>query len=157
MPPRGKPSVIYPFLSEIPMFERLSPETAAGLFKLGRSKVYRNGAVIVQEGAKGGDLYIVVSGKVEVWKSHRGKNRGRKLADLGLGAVFGEMSVFDGSPYSATVKAAGDCVIHTLQGKVFAGYLEKNPKTAVIILRSLLVEMASRLRRMNEAVSSKDS
>src|SRR3569832_2307255 len=99
----------------------------ASLVTLTYSQPTRNlasGEVHITEGARGGDLYVLESGKLVV---ARGGSVIARLTEPG--SFVGEMSVFSGSPISATVKADGPA---SLRGVADAmRYLTKQPEIAV--------------------------
>ena len=144
----------YPFLKEISLFEGLTNDVINKIFRIGKLKYYKDGVLIMEEGNKGETLHILVSGKAEVWKSVKGGlSNSRRLAKLECGSIFGEMSLFDGAPYSATVKAAGECVVLAIPGRGFKQFLRKNPDAAYKIFVSLICMMSNRLRRANLTLS----
>lgn len=144
----------YKFLREVSLFEGLGDKDLRKVFSLGMSRECRAGTSIVVEGQKGGKLHILVDGRAEVWKSTKGGlGREKRLAKLGQGAVFGEMSVFDRAPYSATVRAAEDCTVYVIDGKTFKEFLRKNPGIAFKFFTTLMTLMANRLRRANFTLS----
>lgn len=152
--PGSKDAIHYPFLKEISLFEGLSNDVINRIFRLGKLKYYPDGATIVEEGDRGETLHILVSGKAEVWKSVKGGlSSSRRLAKLECGSIFGEMSLFDGAPYSATVKASGECVVLAIPGKSFKQFMRKNPEPAYKIFVSLICLMSNRLRRANLTLS----
>jgi CRP-like cAMP-binding protein len=61
------------------------------------------GDIVIREGQPGESLYVIRSGRVLIEKTHA--DRKIKLTELGRGAVFGEMSLIDSFPTSATVTA----------------------------------------------------
>jgi len=89
-------------IRSVEMFEGLKDKELEKLFQLSKETAYPAGTAIVREGAPGGMLHIVVEGKVEVRKRAMGGEE-KPLAILQQGAVFGEMSLFDGYPFSASV------------------------------------------------------
>jgi CRP-like cAMP-binding protein len=156
--PAAKDMIQYPFLKEISLFEGLSNDGINKIFKLGKLKYHMDASLIMEEGNKGETLYILVSGKAEVWKSVKGGlSSSRRLAKLECGSIFGEMSLFDGAPYSATVKASGECVVLAIPGKAFKQFLKKNPEAAYRIFVSLICMMSNRLRRSNLTLSLMES
>jgi CRP-like cAMP-binding protein len=64
------------------------------------------------------------------------------------------MSVFDGAPYSASVRAAVDSDIHIIRGSDFKKFLNENPTAALGILSILIASISNRLRRTNVALSA---
>ena len=102
------------FLKEVSLFDGLQHKVLNSIFRLGMVQNFRKGDTIIREGMPGGELYILINGKVEVVKSVRG-GKGKRLATLGRGSIFGEMSVFDGAPYSASILASQDCDVHIMR------------------------------------------
>jgi CRP-like cAMP-binding protein len=152
--PERKDLILYPFLKEINLFEGLSNDMINRIFKLGKLKYFKDETVILNEGGMGGSLHILVSGKAEVWKSVKGGlGKSRRLAKLECGSIFGEMSVFDGAPFSATVKAVGECVAMVIPGTAFKRFLKKNPESAFKVFSALICMMSNRIRRSNLTLS----
>ncbi len=152
--PGKKDKILYPFLKEISLFEGLTNDVINKIFKLGKLKYFKDDAMIIEEGADGGNLHILVSGKAEIWMSVKGGlGKSRRLAKLDCGSLFGEMSVFDGAPYSATVKSVGECVAIVIPGASFKRFLKKNPDTAYKVFVSLISLMSNRIRRTNLTLS----
>jgi CRP/FNR family cyclic AMP-dependent transcriptional regulator len=120
---------------------------------LGKVVNYRPGQIIIQEGQRGGNIHIVISGRAEISKAGKELNKKKYLGDIDRGSIFGEMSVFDKGPYSATVKARQDCSIHVVKGEDFKNFLKKNPDLAYGVFSTLISLMSSRLRRANSALS----
>lgn len=146
------------FLKEVNLFEGLDNKVINQIFKLGLVQNFRKGDMIIREGQGGGNLHIVISGQAEVVKGLRGgSSKGQKLAKLQRGSVFGEMSVFDGAPYSASVRAVSECDVHIIRGSDFENFLQSNPQAAYGIFRTLLSSISNRLRRTNLALSVMES
>jgi CRP-like cAMP-binding protein len=146
------------FLKEVNLFEGLDNKIINQIFKLGLVQNYRKGDMIIREGQGGGSLHIIISGQAEVVKGNRGgAAKGQKLAKLQRGSVFGEMSVFDGAPYSASVRASSECDVHIIRGTDFENFLHANPRTAYGIFKTLLGSISNRLRRTNLALSVMES
>jgi len=112
---------------------------------------FHAGDTILSEGEKGDTAFLILEGSVEV--AIGSGEKARIVGKLDAGEVFGEMSLIDSGPRSATIKAAGDT---TCLETSFDGFLElvvENPKEAATILKTLV----RRLRQMNELVASIDS
>jgi diguanylate cyclase len=67
---------------------------------------YKSGEIIIRENDQGETAYVIETGRVEVTKDLQGKNI--HLTYLYPGETFGEMSMIDDKPRSATVTAADD-------------------------------------------------
>ena len=112
-------------------------------------KKYSHGEVIVAEGTVGKSLYIVRSGRVEVFKnSPKGPVQ---LATLGPNEVFGEMSLIDDrfTHRTASVRAVEDTEIVILDRKGFDNYLQQ----ASPGIYNLIKRLANRLRETNDIIS----
>ncbi len=145
------------FLREVSLFDGLTDSHLALLFKLGRVKNFKLGDIILKEGQEGGNLHIMIEGRAEVSKSGKEpQSKAKYLADLNRGAIFGEMSVFDDAPYSATIKACGDCAVHIIRGDDFKKFLKANPDIAYEVFTTLILQFSARLRRTNLAIALLD-
>ncbi len=98
------------------------------------------GEVLTEEGATGHEFFLIVSGTAAV------KRRNRKIATLGPGKWFGELSLLDRLPRSATIVAETDMELLVLEQRHFLGLLDTMPSLA----RKMLAAMASRLREADK-------
>jgi len=95
--------------------------------------------IFVQED-EGAHMYAVRSGRVKIVVS------GTILENVGPNGIFGEMSLLDGSPRSATAVALEPTEVAVIDERAFLYMVEQDPKFALQLLRRL----ASRLRSMNQ-------
>ena len=134
-------------LANIPLFESLTPEELDALARRMEDSVVDEGEVIFHQGEKGPALYIIDDGAVEI---SYGEGRGRVvLATLYTGQYFGELSLFDGSPRSATATAMKRSRLIHLHRDDLVDFVNKNPSAALRII----AEMSERLRQTNELMS----
>jgi len=148
-----KEAKVSTFLKEVNLFDGLESKIINEIYRIGMVQNFKKGDLIVREEQPAGCLYILITGKAEVVISHKGKPSRKALAKLNRGSVIGEMSVFDGAPASATVRAVEDCDVHIIRGSDFEAFLQKNPKSAFLIMKSLILSLSNRLRRTNLALS----
>ncbi|HET9870149.1 MAG TPA: cyclic nucleotide-binding domain-containing protein [bacterium] len=141
------------FLREVSLFDGVEDKILGHIFHLGKVKHYSKGESIIREGEAGGNLHIIIEGSAEVSLKKDKQDRSRYLADLERGSIFGEMSVFDAAPYSATVKAREECSVHVIKGEDFKKFLKQNPQEGYVIFTALVKQLSSRLRRTNLAFS----
>jgi CRP-like cAMP-binding protein len=95
-------------LATAPFFQRLSAAERGAIAERFRPRRFGRGAQIIEEGAPGGGLYLILVGEVDVVRAGKGKDGNQtvvKLGTLGEGSYFGEMSLLRGGVASATVKA----------------------------------------------------
>lgn len=130
------------------LFRGLDDEAAQALSGTMTETRLRRGEVLFSEGDSGDRLYIVTSGKVKLGRSSS-DGRENLLAILGPGQMFGELSLFDPGPRSATVTAVTDCVMQSLSHDELGSWLDGRPEVA----RGLLTQLAGRLRRANDVVA----
>ena len=110
-------------------------------------RIYKDGEAIVTEGEKGDCMYIIQSGKVDVLRKKREKDI--HLAYLYRGDFFGEMSLLDREPRSATVRAVGETLVLIINKKSLFNIIQKYPSMAFRIMRKL----SSRIRENNRQLS----
>ena len=101
-------------------------------------QLFPAGRTIMNEGEKGGFMYVVVKGAVAV------SIKSRVVERAGTGGVFGEMALVDQSPRSASAIAETDTALLPVNRDDFLSLVKTTPAFAVSLLRSL----AERLRRM---------
>jgi CRP-like cAMP-binding protein len=92
---------------------------------------YEAGEVIVQENDVGETAYVIDQGQVEVSKDLDGQTV--HLAYLGAGETFGEMSMIDEKPRSATVTAVTETVVRELRRDDFFTSLQTEPQVALTL------------------------
>jgi CRP-like cAMP-binding protein len=109
-------------------------------------KDYKDGSIIFEENSIGKEMYIILSGKVKITKEK--DNLETTLATLEEGDFFGEMSLFDNNPRSATTKASGDVRLLEINQKNFLKKITKDPSLAFRILE----KMSQRIRITDETI-----
>jgi hypothetical protein len=93
------------------------------------------GEIIFSEGDIGTEMYIIQQGTVELLKALGGETR--VLATLEKGDFFGEMSVLEDVPRSASARAKTDVELVRINGATFDAMLKSNPEIAVRMMRKL--------------------
>ncbi len=136
-------------LRVIPMFSGVSTETLESIASLLIERRFPKHKTIVEEGAPGDYMYIISEGRVKVTKLS-GDGREKILELLDVGDFFGEMSLFDDAPRSASVKAMSDVRIMALARNDFLRLLSSSPGLAL----SVIQELTRRLRQVDEQASS---
>src|SRR4051812_5637043 len=123
-------------IANVPLFAKLSAGEVAEL--AGLLKEQRVGAqqAVFWIGDAGADFYIVQVGRGGVCYPD-GLGHEVKLAGRGPGDFFGEISLLDGGPRTATVRAEGDARLMTLSRHDFLEFIRRNPSTAIHILTVL--------------------
>ncbi len=131
------------------LFAALTDAEAWELIGLSRQEHASARQNIYRVGQAGDSLHIVLEGRVKVsLLSEEGKEA--ILSILGTGEVFGEMSLFDGEPRSATVTTMERCRFLVLRRQAFLPFLENRPQ----VMLELIAEMSHRLRATNTLVGN---
>lgn len=110
------------------------------------------GAILCREGDPGDCCFVIQKGKVKIW---RRDNSGREilLATLGAGEIFGEMSIIDKSPRSATVSVVEECELLRIAEENFEKVLSGNPPFALKMIRILVTRLRGVTERLKELES----
>lgn len=138
-------------LGSLNLFESLAPADLEALSSRLEEVRFEAGDTIFREGEPGGRLFIIQEGSVDI-SFGQGKELVR-LANLVPGQYFGELSLFDGEPRSATARAARACSLLALNRQDFTEFTSKHPQATVAVM----AELAQRLRQTNAAFSSQVS
>jgi CRP/FNR family transcriptional regulator, cyclic AMP receptor protein len=128
-------------LAMSPLFAGLSKRHLRALAKVTSVGSYEPGAAVVAEGLGGSMFFVILEGKAEVVQD------GRTVSHLTPGRFFGEISVLDQGPRTASVIAETPLRCLRLDGGAFTKVMEKEPLLAMPILRVL----ASRMREQDRS------
>ena len=136
-------------LRRVPLFSDLPEEDLEKLARVAVRKTYPKENVIFFEQDEGDSLFIISRGSVKVAKiSDEGKEV--ILAILGPGEFFGDMSLLDNQPRSATVIAVEETEVSAIRRKEFLSQIQENPQLAV----KLMSVLSQRLREANRKIGN---
>jgi len=137
------------WLKDVPLFSNMNDDQLAVLAQTGVIKRFAKGQLIVHQSSPGNTFYIVISGHVKVALLH---DDGKEivLSLLSEGNFFGELSLLDNDPRSASVIAAEDATLFILTRKQFYQLITSNHG----ILEKVIKEICTRLRRADEKINS---
>jgi CRP-like cAMP-binding protein len=133
------------FLLETPMFMSLTPMELSEIIHIVKTEKYQAGDIIFKEGDPGDAWYVVYRGAVDVLKEDEGGSK--KINHLGPKSCFGEMSVLDGLPRSATISAAEDTEVFKIPRKEFAELLDDKHLVAYKLIQHMAILLAERQRK----------
>lgn len=136
-------------LKDVPLFGAMNDTQLAALARTGNMKRFSKNQIIVNQSSPGNTFYIVITGQVKVALLHE-DGKEIILTLLGEGDFFGELSLLDNDPRSASVVAAECTTLFTLSRRQFYQLITANPR----ILESIIKEMCRRLRRADEKINS---
>jgi CRP/FNR family transcriptional regulator, cyclic AMP receptor protein len=132
-------------LTETPLFRALDTEAQQALESSMTEVRVSRGQSLFEEGDPGDRLYVITDGKIKLGRTSQ-DGRENLLAILGQGEMFGELSLFDPGPRTATATAVTDTVLKGLGHSDLQPWLTGRPEVATQLLKAL----ARRLRKTNE-------
>jgi CRP/FNR family transcriptional regulator, cyclic AMP receptor protein len=131
-------------LASVDLFQGLTRKELDAVHAMSREQSFSEGAVVAAEGAAAGRFYLILEGKATVTVGELN----RPLATLGPGGYFGEISLIDGEPRSATVTADTPLRTLSIASFNFNAILFEYPA----IGRKILLEMCRRVRRLDQSL-----
>ncbi len=146
----------------LPLFSALTPRELEVLKQFLRSRYVDPGEALFTEGEFGRSCYVLLSGRVAVFKQLR-KGRKERLATLEPGALIGHMALIDNKPRSATcrVEAGAKAVVIELGRDEFDRLFRAKSPFAFKILDRIAVDLSARLReattRLTTAAAQRDA
>jgi CRP-like cAMP-binding protein len=137
-------------LKNIVLFSKLNLDELRDLYSQGKYVSLLPGAHAVIEGEMSRSMYLVLKGSLSVYKNDPVTNSMVRLAVLESGSNFGELSLFDAAPRSATVAALDHCFLFCLENLPFLRFLDKwGAETKVRFYSACAEELAVRFRKLN--------
>jgi len=113
---------------------------------------FRKGHVLFHEGDDGEDMFIIQSGRVAIKK--KVKDGDATLAVLEKGDFFGEMSILERLPRSATAEVVEDGDLIVISGETFGDMIKANPEIAVRMLRKQSIRLRETNRQLEQVLAS---
>jgi CRP/FNR family transcriptional regulator, dissimilatory nitrate respiration regulator len=134
-------------IASIPLFEGLSPQQYENLAVIAAPRTFRRGQIFFSEGDEGGGFYIIVSGRVKIFKlSFEGKEQ--ILHIMERQEPFGEVAVFAGDRYPASAQALVETEVLFFPRNEFVELICRNPSLAL----NMLAFLSRRLRKLSALV-----
>ncbi|HOT92065.1 MAG TPA: cyclic nucleotide-binding domain-containing protein [Anaerolineae bacterium] len=139
-------------LRTLDLFMGLSEEQLAVLAKIGRVSVFHRGDVVLRAGEQSINVYVVLKGQVEV-VSELAENT-TSLVILGAGQTFGEMSLLDAGPRSATIRCiSAEATLLTFDGGELLRFWEQESRVGYRMIFNIARDLAFKLRIRNLTTS----
>ena len=135
-------------IRNMPVFRYLTYKELVKIMNITQVVEAAGGEQIIRDGEEGEELYIILSGTVEV---HKGE---KQLVTLKDGDHFGEMALIDKAPRSADVTATSETKLLKITRKDFFEVIRKESVLASKLLWSFLQVLSDRLRKSNKEISS---
>ncbi len=140
------------FLAEVRLFQGVALVDREPLAARLRERKLRKGQVLFRQGEPGEEMFLVRDGGIVVSKPVTGSVE-QVLARFGRGDFFGEMSLFDGSPRSATISAESDATLLVLDRENLEQLTDTNPRAAAAFFHALVLVFIQRLRDSGDLIA----
>ncbi len=148
----ARPSETAAFLAEVRLFQGVALVDREPLAARLRERKLRKGQVLFRQGEPGEEMFLVRDGGIVVSKPVTGSVE-QVLARFGRGDFFGEMSLFDGSPRSATISAESDATLLVLDRENLEQLTDTNPRAAAAFFHALVLVFIQRLRDSGDLIA----
>ena len=125
-------------LKGIPLFTQCSKKDLRDIARLTEEVAFDEGAVLIREGERGREVFVVVSGRLEVSRDGEGR-----LAEVDAGQVVGEIALLSNQPRSASVTAVTAVRALRIGDAEFLDLLERMPLLWLKITRTLADRIAN--------------
>lgn len=139
-------------IREIPLFSELSARDLSVVEKFLHPRTYNKDEVIFFEGDPGVGMYIVIEGNVDITKSS-GNGKKINLATIEEGGFFGEISIIEGGPRTATATAVDKAELLGFFKADLDELIERRPEIAAKTLFQIARILGERLRVSNDKLS----
>jgi CRP/FNR family transcriptional regulator, cyclic AMP receptor protein len=136
-------------LKTVPIFSHFSDHELAAVFPAVQHRSYPRHSFMLRAGERSDALYIILSGRAKVVIDD-GEGREVTLSTIGASEFFGEMSLIDEKPRSASVEALEACEVLYISKSAFMACLKGNFDAAMLMLKSVV----SRLRDADRKIAS---
>ncbi|OFZ71828.1 MAG: hypothetical protein A3K03_04385 [Bdellovibrionales bacterium RIFOXYD1_FULL_44_7] len=144
----AKPTVA--MLKEVKLLRPFNDLELAHLLRLGASVTYEAHANIVIEGELSWGLYIILTGIVGIFKTNKLSGDLYDVGQLKAGNFFGEMSLIDDNPRSATVRGLTDCHLFFISKESFFSFLNSSSSLKLRFYESCVHGLVGRLRELDD-------
>lgn len=137
-------------LLRIFLFRPFSVEQRKRIYSMGNIQILKKSAHAVIEGEPSRGLFLILSGQLSVYKRDSLSNDSHRLATLKTGDSFGELSLFDQSPRSATVSADTQSFLFSLEAERFEAFLDREGDAAkALFYKNCASVLSDKIRILN--------
>ncbi len=138
-------------LHKIPLFTELDFIQIMRVIEIVQVKSFQDKNIVVKEGDKGDEMYIILAGKAEVTRNNI------LLGQLTAGSYFGEIALIDGQPRSATVKAVGANKFLVISRHKLFELFKREPEIANKVYWFFLNTLVLRLRKLEAHMTNQSA
>ncbi len=129
---RARAIQLFSFLSEAELYE---------VVRLMSERWFEGGAYLARQGERGGELFLILDGEIEILKEEEGKS---KRYTARAGDAVGELAILTDLPRAASLRAVGEVKVLTIRGDRFRELVKAHPDLSEGLLRLLATRLATR-------------
>jgi len=137
------------FLKEVPFFQSMTVDQLRVLANVCEEEFFEEDVHVFDQGDPGGALYVVVNGRVGIEREGLRKGSYARLATIESHSYFGEMTLFDNSPRSATAIVLQDTLTLRLRREPLIALARQHPDLSLELINVL----SARLRETNNQIA----
>lgn len=137
-------------LSQVRLLKPLSPDELSRLIAMGERQKFEPHTNIIIEGENSWGLYLILEGLVGIFKSNKLTGDFYDVGQLGSKSFFGEMSLVDDHPRSATVRALTETHLFYISKDAFNQFISEDTDRKVRFLDSCVQNLVVRLREIDD-------
>ena len=139
-------------LRNIEIFKYISPDESRQILNDAAKVSLRTGEILFEAGSVGNEMYIIESGRIKVYRVSDEDEI--TFAEFGPGDAFGEMTLIDEYPRSASAMALEDCTLLSLTRSDFTKMLDRDPAVGVKLLLAVAEVFSKRMRKTDKLLET---
>jgi len=141
-------------LRQLPLFRELPDDGLVKLAHLSREQLLEAKNILYWEDDPSDFFYVIAEGRVRVFK-HASGGKEVTIGFFSAGEMFGEVAIFDGGPYPASVQATTTTRLLGIKKTDFLSFIDAYPQVAVKIITVLGSRLRESLGRLRDLAGEK--
>lgn len=139
-------------IHQISIFQDLTEDEASRVAAVCVERTYHEGEIIFVEHTEGNELFLILEGEVTIQLELTNQDDAMPLVTLGPGDVFGELSVVDEAPRSATARCVRSARVLVLTKEDFDRLIESDHDLGLKVMRNVAQLVSRRVRQANQKI-----
>ena len=139
-------------LSSLGVFEGLEPAEIEKIAEICDEQQVEKGATFFNDCSPGTDMYLLLKGRVSIRVETITPHYNVGLTKVSPGEVFGEFSLIDSEPRSATASATEPCEVLKVDGDRMRGLFDEHTRMGYVVMTNLAKTICAKIRRTNKQI-----
>ena len=137
-------------LKNIHLLKSFKEDDLLALIQLGTTHEYEPHTNVVIEGELSWGLFLILNGRIGIFKSNKLTGDSYDVGQLDSGSFFGEMSLIDENPRSATVRTLTEASLFFISKEKFMSFLDQSKELKLRFYLNTIRHLVNRLRELDE-------